>query len=269
MALVTYILLAGIVAGLQSRFHPSLLGAAASKSLGIVFIEFLVIKLGCYLLNIGGEGTVTDLLAYSGYKFVGIITCLVAALFQLRGWAYALVFVYVFCANALFLVRRPIRSTLIPVSCDRYATSSCPIRPCPARTARRRPQTRPRTRRSGRGRGSCSASPRVSSCPCTSSPGARRRCIDVQRPFPPSLCTSLRLRQCGEKFGARARRTSCSLETAQVASESVCEQLKPAHTASSASHSTTLRHRASALAQHAEGPSLVQLSPGKALTAAE
>lgn len=105
MALVTYILLAGIVAGLQSRFHPSLLGAAASKSLGIVFIEFLVIKLGCYLLNIGGEGTVTDLLAYSGYKFVGIITCLVAALLQLRGWAYALVFTYVFCANALFLVR--------------------------------------------------------------------------------------------------------------------------------------------------------------------
>lgn len=38
---------------------------------GIVFLEFVLIKLGTYLLNIGGEGTVVDLLAYSGYKFVG------------------------------------------------------------------------------------------------------------------------------------------------------------------------------------------------------
>lgn len=34
-------------------------------------MEFCIIKLGTYLLNIGGEGTMVDLLAYSGYKFVG------------------------------------------------------------------------------------------------------------------------------------------------------------------------------------------------------
>jgi hypothetical protein len=34
MALVTYILLSGIVAGSQSRFHPELLGVTATKSLG-------------------------------------------------------------------------------------------------------------------------------------------------------------------------------------------------------------------------------------------
>lgn len=106
MALVTYILLSGIVAGFEGRFHPELLGLAASKSMGIVFVEFLIIKLGCYLLNIGGEGTVTDLLAYSGYKFVGIVVCLLSALLGTRGWSYSAVFVYVFCANALFLVRR-------------------------------------------------------------------------------------------------------------------------------------------------------------------
>ena len=70
MALVTYILLSGIVAGSQSRFGPELLGRAASRSLGIVLLEFLIIKMGTYLLNIGGEGTVVDLVAYSGYKFV-------------------------------------------------------------------------------------------------------------------------------------------------------------------------------------------------------
>ena len=87
MALVTYILLSGVVAGSQSRFGPELLGRAASRSLGmsdfiivanfltyrtgIVFLEFCAIKLGTYLLNIGGEGTMVDLVAYSGYKFVG------------------------------------------------------------------------------------------------------------------------------------------------------------------------------------------------------
>jgi len=75
MALVTYILLAGIVAGAQSRFGPELLGRAASRALAIVMIEFLTIKLGTYFLNIGGEGTVVDLVAYSGYKFVGCVVC--------------------------------------------------------------------------------------------------------------------------------------------------------------------------------------------------
>ena len=73
MALVTYILLAGVVAGSQSRFDPELLGRAASRALAIVFLEFLTIKMGTYFLSIGGEGTVVDLVAYSGYKFVGCV----------------------------------------------------------------------------------------------------------------------------------------------------------------------------------------------------
>ena len=44
MALVTYILLAGVVAGAEGRFHPEMLGLVASKSLGIVLFEFLVIR---------------------------------------------------------------------------------------------------------------------------------------------------------------------------------------------------------------------------------
>lgn len=73
MSLVTYILLSGVVAGARGEFHPDNLGMTASKSLGIVFIEFCGIKLGTYLLNIGGEGTVVDLFSYSGYKFVGSV----------------------------------------------------------------------------------------------------------------------------------------------------------------------------------------------------
>jgi hypothetical protein len=104
MALVTYILLAGVVSGTRGDFHPDNLGMTASRSLGIVFIEFCFIRLGTYLLSIGGEGTVVDLFSYSGYKFVGIIVTLVFQLLKIEGWIYWSVFVYVFCANAFFLV---------------------------------------------------------------------------------------------------------------------------------------------------------------------
>ena len=167
MALVTYILLSGMVAGFEGRFHPELLGVAASKSMGIVFVEFLIIKLGCYLLNIGGEGTVTDLLAYSGYKFVGIVVCLLSALLGTRGWSYSAVFVYVFCANALFLVRRRASSGADAHSYGRCATSSSPIRRSRQSTARRPTPTRRRIRQSAIGCGSYSASRRAKSPACS------------------------------------------------------------------------------------------------------
>lgn len=73
MSLVTYILLAAIYAGKQGQFDPQILGQTASKAFGILFLEFCCIKLGCYLLGIGEEGTMVDLLAYEGYKFVGSV----------------------------------------------------------------------------------------------------------------------------------------------------------------------------------------------------
>lgn len=91
MALVSYILLAALHSGLQSRFHPEILGVTASTAILVVVLDFIVIKFGCYILNIQvrnftlyspnpvyafpcsvqGAGQVTDLLAYGGYKFVG------------------------------------------------------------------------------------------------------------------------------------------------------------------------------------------------------
>lgn len=71
MGLTTYMLLSAIIAGSQGQFDPRILGQTASKSFGLLFLEFLCIKLGCYLLGIGEEGTVVDLVAYEGYKFVG------------------------------------------------------------------------------------------------------------------------------------------------------------------------------------------------------
>mgnify|MGYP001582801834 CR=1 FL=1 len=132
MALVTYILLSAVIAGSQGQFDPRILGQTASKAFGLLFLEFLCIKLGCYLLGIGEEGAVVDLLAYEGYKFVGcvdlpasafptepnrlellfcsIIVALIAGLLGAKGWVYGSVCLYVFLANFFFLVRPAVPS---------------------------------------------------------------------------------------------------------------------------------------------------------------
>jgi hypothetical protein len=109
MALVTYILLATLLAGLRGQFLPELLGITATYCFVIVVIEILLLKFGCYLLSISNESQLLDLVAYSGYKFVGVITTIVIGQTAsggkgTGGWVGWGVFTYTFLANALFLV---------------------------------------------------------------------------------------------------------------------------------------------------------------------
>lgn len=110
MAFVTYILLSTLLAGLRGAFHPELLGLAATTAFAVVIFEILGLKLGCYLLSISNESQLLDLVAYSGYKFVGIIVTLVVSQIMnggrgTGGWIGWTVFTYTFLANAFFLVR--------------------------------------------------------------------------------------------------------------------------------------------------------------------
>jgi hypothetical protein len=74
MALVTYTLLSALASGLQSRFHPEVLGYSLSKAMLVVIGEFCAIKLGCYLLDVKGSGASgVELIGYGGYKFVGYV----------------------------------------------------------------------------------------------------------------------------------------------------------------------------------------------------
>jgi len=74
MALVTYTLLSALASGLQSRFHPEVLGYSLSKAMLVVVGEFCAIKLGCYLLDVRGSGASgVELIGYGGYKFVGYV----------------------------------------------------------------------------------------------------------------------------------------------------------------------------------------------------
>jgi len=122
MALTTYILLSTLLAGLRGAFHPELLAGTATTAFAIVLLVIGGLKLGCYLLSITNDSQLLDLVAYSGYKFVGIIvTLLVAELANSRsgsaggsgGWIGWVVFTYCFLANAFFLLRS-LKYVLLP-----------------------------------------------------------------------------------------------------------------------------------------------------------
>ena len=113
MAFVTYILLSTLLAGLRGAFHPEVMGLTATAAFAVVAVEILGLKFGTYVLSISNDSQLLDLVAYSGYKFVGVIvTMLVAEILNggkgTGGWAGWTVFGYTFLANAFFLVNRPL-----------------------------------------------------------------------------------------------------------------------------------------------------------------
>lgn len=110
MAFVTYVLMSTLLAGLSGRFQPELLGYTATTAFAFVILEILGLKLVCYLLSITNESQLLDLVAYSGYKFVGIIVTTVAGELGsggkgTGGWIGWSVFGYTWFALAFFLVR--------------------------------------------------------------------------------------------------------------------------------------------------------------------
>lgn len=118
MALVTYIVLCTLLAGLRGDFHPELLGYTATVATSVMLLEILTIKLGTFLLAISSSSQLLDLVAYSGYKFVGVIVSLLlsslAAHLGFGGrWLPWFFFLYCFAANAFFLLRS-LRYVLLP-----------------------------------------------------------------------------------------------------------------------------------------------------------
>ncbi len=124
------------------------MGLTATTAFAIVAVEILGLKFGTYILSISNDSQLLDLVAYSGYKFVGVIVTLVVAEILnggkgTGGWVGWTVFTYTFLANAFFLVSfstmfslffqlfYPIRSqsTNTPASSVPSNTSSSQIRP--------------------------------------------------------------------------------------------------------------------------------------------
>ncbi|CAI7651463.1 unnamed protein product [Penicillium manginii] len=122
MALVTYILLSVLLAGFRGDFHPELLGSITTTAIAVILFEILCLKMAMYILAINNDSQLLDLVAYSGYKFVGIIVTLVASEILTPGrgtggWVGWTVFIYTFAANAFFLLRS-LKYVLLPDSAD-------------------------------------------------------------------------------------------------------------------------------------------------------
>ncbi|TWW55720.1 protein YIF1A [Takifugu flavidus] len=123
MAFITYILLAGIALGIQKRFSPEVLGLCASTALVWVVIEVLVMLLSLYLLTVHSDLSTFDLIAYSGYKYVGMIfTMLCGLLFGSDGYFVGLA--WSSCALMFFIVRS-LKMKIVPsLSSDSMGTGS-------------------------------------------------------------------------------------------------------------------------------------------------
>ncbi|XP_077589379.1 protein YIF1A [Stigmatopora nigra] len=125
MAFITYILLAGMALGIQKRFSPEVLGLCASTALAWLVIEVMVMLLGLYLLTVHSDLSTFDLLAYSGYKYVGMIfTVLCGLLFGSDGYFVALA--WSSCALMFFIVRSLKMKILTSLASDSMSTGAKP-----------------------------------------------------------------------------------------------------------------------------------------------
>merc|ERR1712096_71683 len=106
MAFVTYILVVGYMLGLQERFSPEVLAATASSALTALVLEILLIYLTTTIMSITSSLAKWDFLAFTMYKYVGMICCLVAGLL-LSTSGYYPALIYTSAALALFLFRTP------------------------------------------------------------------------------------------------------------------------------------------------------------------
>ncbi|KAL5007926.1 hypothetical protein ScPMuIL_013507 [Solemya velum] len=114
MAFVTYILVAGVVLGTQDRFTPEQLGIQASTALVWLVLELLAILFSMYLMNVKTDLKYLDMMCYIGYKFVGMIFCLLASLIMF-GAGYYCVLGW-FSLSIVFFLIRTLRVQILPHS---------------------------------------------------------------------------------------------------------------------------------------------------------
>lgn len=104
MAFITHLVVIALSQGLQGKFHPDQFGARSSKALALVVGELMLLKLFTYLLA-ASASSLTDLCAYSGYKFVAVTLTTLAGLVIDNRMVQWLVFAYTGGSTAFFMLR--------------------------------------------------------------------------------------------------------------------------------------------------------------------
>lgn len=103
MGYITYVIVAGLLLGMQNRFSPEQLGIQASSAMAYSIFELVIYSISLYVMNVKTSLKTLDLLAFTGYKYVNIVVCLlVSSLFFRSGYYIALA--YTSFAFGFFLV---------------------------------------------------------------------------------------------------------------------------------------------------------------------
>nr|SVE73736.1 EOG090X0ATU [Daphnia atkinsoni] len=119
MAFFTYLLIGGVSLGIQERFSPEVLGIQASTALIWALLEVFVIWVTLYVMNIQTKLSSFDILAFSSYKYVGMVIAVIASFIMPS--AFILTLAYVSAAITFFLVRS-LKVQILPESSrDAYA----------------------------------------------------------------------------------------------------------------------------------------------------
>ncbi|XP_076233902.1 yip1d-interacting factor 1 [Calliopsis andreniformis] len=121
MAFLTYVVLAGLVLGTQERFTPEQLGILASSALAWGVIELLVHIVTLYVTNIDTSLSTLDLLAYCGYKYVGVNAALFFSL-PFGRFGYYIVLLY-YSGSLAFVLLRSLKLRVIPQNHSSYTAS--------------------------------------------------------------------------------------------------------------------------------------------------
>ncbi|KRY17870.1 Protein YIF1B-A, partial [Trichinella patagoniensis] len=104
LAVVTYIFVSGWLLGLQNRFSPEKLGLLSSATMAWLFAENIVVIVMRYIMSVSQSLTFWDTLAFSGYKYVGMICSLIAFIISGRS-AYNYCLIYCCISVSVFLAR--------------------------------------------------------------------------------------------------------------------------------------------------------------------
>ncbi|XP_055519720.1 protein YIF1B isoform X2 [Leucoraja erinacea] len=111
MAFITYLLVAGFALGIQSRFSPEMLGMLASTAMIWLVIEVFAVLLSLYLVTVNTDLTTIDLVAFAGYKYVGMIIGIIAGLiFGRMGYYIALAWC---CISVVVFMIRTLRLKIL------------------------------------------------------------------------------------------------------------------------------------------------------------
>ncbi|KAH8295378.1 hypothetical protein KR018_010430 [Drosophila ironensis] len=104
MGYITYVIVAGLLLGMQKRFSPEQLGIQASSAMAYSFVELVIYSIALYVMNVKTSLKTLDLLAFTGYKYVNIVVCLMVSTLFFRS-GYYLALAYTSFSFGFFLLR--------------------------------------------------------------------------------------------------------------------------------------------------------------------